>query len=68
MTVSPIKIERIRKGLSQIQLWLQTGVPQYRISLIERGLPPRPEEARKLSEALGMSPSMFHQSQDEKHG
>jgi hypothetical protein len=53
--VSPLKIERVRRGLSQFQLWMKTDVPPWRISLIERGLPPKPEEARKLAEALNLS-------------
>jgi transcriptional regulator with XRE-family HTH domain len=56
MTVSPLRIERIKRGKTQIDLWVQTGIPQWRISLIERGIPPRPDEARKLAEALQVSP------------
>jgi DNA-binding XRE family transcriptional regulator len=52
--VSSMKVERIKRGLSQTQLWVETGIPQWRISLIERGLPPKPEEARKLAEALSL--------------
>ena len=57
--VSLIKLERIKLGLSQIDLWMQTGIPQWRISLIERGLPPKPDERRKLAEALGIPESSF---------
>ena len=52
--VSVIRIERIKRGLSQTDLWMETGVPQWRISLIERGLPPKPQEAHKLAKALGI--------------
>ena len=55
--VSPMKLERIKQGLRQMDLWMQTGIPQWRISLIERGLPPKPDEQRKLSKALGMPES-----------
>jgi transcriptional regulator with XRE-family HTH domain len=57
--VSLIKLERIKLGWSQIDLWMQTGVPQWRISLIERGLPPKPDERRKLAEALGIPENSF---------
>jgi len=53
--ISPMKLERIKRGLSQIDLWMQTGIPQWRISLIERGLPPKPDERRKLAQALRVS-------------
>lgn len=57
MVVSPLRIERIKKGKTQIDLWVQTDIPQWRISLIERGIPPRAEEAQKLAEALQVSVS-----------
>ncbi len=56
MTVSPLRIERIKRGKTQIDLWQETGIPQWRISLIERGISPKPDEARKLAEALQVSP------------
>ncbi len=57
MTTSPLKVERTRKGKTQTDLWRLTNIPQWRLSLIERGIPPRPEEARKIAEALQVSPS-----------
>jgi transcriptional regulator with XRE-family HTH domain len=57
--VSLIKLERIKLGLSQIDLWTQTGIPQWRISLIERGLPPQPNEAAKIASALGVKPEQI---------
>ena len=50
-----MKIERIKRGLRQTDLFLQTGIPQWRISLIENGMPPKPGERQKLAEALGIS-------------
>jgi transcriptional regulator with XRE-family HTH domain len=47
-----MKLERIRKGKTQTDLWQETGIPQWRISLIERGMPPKADEVRKLAEAL----------------
>ena len=55
--MSPMRIERIKLGKSQVDLWMQTGIPQWRISLIERGIPPKPEERRKLAEALDIPES-----------
>jgi len=31
--VSPMRLGRVKLGLSQIDLWMQTGIPQWRISL-----------------------------------
>ena len=53
--VSEMKIKRIRQGLSQVELGLQTGIPQWRISLIERGIKPGQQEIRKISTALKLS-------------
>ena len=51
--VSKMKVRRVGKDLTQIDLWMKTGIPQWRLSLIERGIPPRLEEAQKVAEALG---------------
>jgi hypothetical protein len=53
--VSPMKIERIKQQVTQIDLWMKTGIPQWRISLIERGIIPKPEEAGKIAIALRAS-------------
>jgi len=50
--VSQLKIMRVKKEMSQVDLWMRTGVPQWRISLIERGVQPKPEEIRKIVKAL----------------
>lgn len=50
--VSSLKIERIKKEITQVDLWMKTGIPQWRISLIERGIPPRRDEAKKIARAL----------------
>jgi len=45
---------RITKRVSQWDLSQQTGIPNYRISLIENGrVEPKPEELILLAEALG---------------
>ncbi len=53
MTVSTMKFIRFQKGLTQVDLWQLTGIPQWRLSLIERGLLPKAEEADKIAGALG---------------
>ena len=53
--VSVMKLKRIEKEVTQIDLWMQTGIPQWRISLIERGVHPRLEEAEKIAAVLEMS-------------
>lgn len=50
--ISPIKLERIKQELSQFELETRTGIPQWRVSLIERGLKPRIDEIEKLAIAL----------------
>lgn len=53
--VSEIKIKRIRQEISQVELGARTGIPQWRISLIERGIKPKQHEIKKISEALSLS-------------
>ena len=49
-----LKLKRITKHISQWDLSQQTGIPNYRISLIENGrVEPKPEELTLLAEALG---------------
>ena len=50
--VSSLRIERIKKEITQIDLWMATGIPQWRISLIERGISPKAEEKKKIAKAL----------------
>ena len=52
--VSKLKIARTQKGLIQIDLWIKSGIPQWRLSLIERGIPPTKKEACKISEVLNV--------------
>jgi len=55
MVISNLRIARLRRGKTQIDLWMATGIPQWRISLIERGIVPKPEERRRIAKALGVS-------------
>jgi len=55
--VTAMKIERIKQEKKQTDLWLETGIPQWKISLIENGMPPKPEERKKIAKALGINES-----------
>lgn len=52
MNGKDIKIFRVSRDLTQRELALLSGVPHFRISLIERGLEPRPSEREALFKAL----------------
>jgi transcriptional regulator with XRE-family HTH domain len=53
--VSPLEIERRRRGKTQWQVARETNIVQSRLSLIERGyVKPRPEEAQRIASCLGM--------------
>jgi transcriptional regulator with XRE-family HTH domain len=49
-----LKVERVKRDWKQKDIEALTGIPQWRYSLLERGLPPRPEEALALAAALKM--------------
>jgi len=49
---------RFRKGITQWDLRMRTGIQQTRISLIERGyLRPSETEVKKFAKALGVKPT-----------
>jgi predicted transcriptional regulator len=53
MNTNALKVERVRKGLSQDELASQTKVPRWRISMYETGvLKLKDDELRRLKEAL----------------
>jgi predicted transcriptional regulator len=53
MNTSTLRIERVKKGLTQGDLAKQTKVPRWRISMYESGvLKLRDEEIKRLGEAL----------------
>ena len=56
MKASKMKIQRIMVGKSQTNLGEDVGIGQWRISLIERGFPPKPNEAALIASALGVKP------------
>lgn len=61
MLVSELKLTRVRKGLSQYELSQETGIPPWRISLIERGVSPTHQEAEAIANAFRTSVAdLFH--------
>jgi transcriptional regulator with XRE-family HTH domain len=59
--ISFVRLERLKRGWRQQDLWSQTGIPQWRISLIENGMRPRPDERQKLAEALNIPENSIDQ-------
>lgn len=55
MAATPFKIERVKRELTQTELAALSGIPQHRISLLERGVIPRPDEAKALAKAFKIS-------------
>ncbi len=58
MATTALKIERIRRNLSQMELCALTSnqINQPRLSQLERGVIPRQAEAVILEKVLGLSP------------
>jgi transcriptional regulator with XRE-family HTH domain len=56
--LTKIRIERLQRGLRQTDVveMVSGVVQQYRLSLIERGIVPNPDEAKALAEAFGTKP------------
>jgi transcriptional regulator with XRE-family HTH domain len=61
--MTAIRIERIKRGLRQSDVASMTGgiIPQHRLSLLERGVRPRPEEAKVLADVFQMEPGELFQ-------
>jgi DNA-binding XRE family transcriptional regulator len=53
--VSKLKVERFKLGLTQFDFWKRAEIPQWKISLIERGLRPSRQEALKIAGVLGQA-------------
>ena len=53
--ISKLRCERLNQELSQYELALKTGIPQWRISLIERGVRATVKERETLSKSLSTS-------------
>lgn len=62
MAATPFKIERVKRELTQAELAALSGIPQHRISLLERGVKPSPEEAQVLATAFKMKPEELFQN------
>lgn len=62
--LTKIKLERLNRGLRQADVADLTGgvVPQHRLSLLERGIRPRPDEARALADAFHVEPEELFQT------
>lgn len=54
--LNKIKFERLNRGLRQVDVATLTGgiVPQHRLSILERGVRPRPDEAKALADVFNM--------------
>ena len=51
--VTNLKLERIKAGLKQLEVFKATGIDRARLSLIENGwIEPRAEEIQKIKEAI----------------
>ena len=61
--LTKVKLERIQRGLRQSDVATMTEgiVPQHRLSLLERGVRPRPEEVKALSDAFKVNPEELFQ-------
>jgi transcriptional regulator with XRE-family HTH domain len=64
---TPLKWRRFIVGKTQLELFVETGVNQGRISAFERGLlKPRPDERRALAKALKIDVDKLVFPTDEK--
>ena len=62
-----LKKARFQRNLTQIKLWQKTGVQPFRISYIENGyVEARPDEKKKLSDALGYSDKWIFPGDEEE--
>jgi len=62
MTATPFKIERVKRELTQAELAAQSGIPQHRISLLERGVRPRDEEVKALADVFKLEANDLFQT------
>ena len=58
--LSPLRKARLERGLSQVDVYLRTGVNQTRLSLAERGLIDlSPRELEALCHEFGLAPEQI---------
>ncbi len=56
MAATRFKIERVKRELTQSELAALSGIPQHRISLLERGVRPQANEVKVLASILKVNP------------
>jgi len=61
-----MKLARIQREVTQIDLWMKTGIPQWRLSLIERGIIPQKKEADRIAGALGATVTELFPALDQR--
>ncbi len=58
--MNKLRIIRTIKNITQWDLTEATGIPNYRISLFEKGrIAPNPDELAALAKALGVTPDQL---------
>ena len=67
--LSPLRAKRILKGLTLYDIWQTSGIDPARLSLVERGYKElRPDEVKKLAEALNCKPDELFQGHELAQG
>lgn len=62
MKITKLRLERLKRDLSQNQVSIMTGLPPIRISLLERGLPPQAKDIEALTKVFGLPPEELFQN------
>ncbi len=66
MKPSQLKLERVKQGLTQFDFYKKAEIPQWKVSLIERGLQPTQDEAERIARVLGQDiQELFPHFQDQ---
>jgi transcriptional regulator with XRE-family HTH domain len=63
MAATPFKLERVKREMTQDQLATLSGIPQHRISLLERGVRPRADEVKALADIFELAPDELFQNE-----
>ena len=65
--ITPLKLERVSRGITQVSIFMQTGISNSLISAIERGqFIPSEMHKQKLAAALGVSVEKIFPSKGKK--
>lgn len=51
--ITPMRIKRVMREMTQMDVSLRADLPQWKVSLFERGVCPRSDEALRIAEVLG---------------